>query len=178
MPSARAAGLRVAHLHRHADAGGGFSTSPRKAVRWRARSSRLRHGGHDVDEAEQRGLELLRRRRRGPSPSRRSPSADCGSSEARAASRRPTSNSSRSSAASSTMPRSLRPVRWPRWSARSGCSASSPRCTRRRRPSPRFVARVAAALEGVDYELILVDDGSKDAHGGGDGRGRRGATRA
>jgi glycosyltransferase involved in cell wall biosynthesis len=27
---------------------------------------------------------------------------------------------------------------------------------------PRFVERVAAALEGVDYELILVDDGSKD----------------
>ena len=26
----------------------------------------------------------------------------------------------------------------------------------------RFAERVSAALEGVDYELILVDDGSKD----------------
>src|SRR4051812_12869772 len=26
----------------------------------------------------------------------------------------------------------------------------------------RFAERVAAALDGVDYELILVDDGSKD----------------
>jgi dolichol-phosphate mannosyltransferase len=27
---------------------------------------------------------------------------------------------------------------------------------------PRFVERVASALDGIDYELILVDDGSKD----------------
>ena len=27
-----------------------------------------------------------------------------------------------------------------------------------------FTERVAAALEGIEYELILVDDGSKDAH--------------
>ena len=37
-----------------------------------------------------------------------------------------------------------------------------------------FTERVAAALEGVDYELILVDDGSKDAHRGRDGARRGG----
>ena len=37
-----------------------------------------------------------------------------------------------------------------------------------------FIERVAAALGDVHYELILVDDGSKDATRGGDGA-RRGA---
>ena len=41
-----------------------------------------------------------------------------------------------------------------------------------------FTERVAAALGGVDYELILVDDGSKDAHARRDGARRRAPTRA
>ena len=45
------------------------------------------------------------------------------------------------------------------------CSASSRRCTTRRTSVDAFHARTVAALAGIDFELVLVDDGSRDGTG-------------
>ena len=136
--------------------GGGVSTSPRKPVRWRARSSRFRQAGTT-------------------STNRNSAAFSSASCEARsiafssiafsglrvtgmaAARRLPTSYSSASRARSSTMSENI--TVWP--ASRRLASPSPPRCTTRRGRAP-FHARVAAALEGVPFELVIVDDGSRD----------------
>ena len=162
MPSARRPALELPIFIATPIGGGGSSTSPRKLVRWWARSSRLRHAGHDVDEAEQRRLELrvrggevhrlvvdrLQRVARGGQRGGEPP-ADL---EELALER-----------ASSAWRRSLR-RRYPArpWIASRGCSAWSLRCTRSRTPSTRSPSGSPPRWADITYELILVNDGSKD----------------
>ena len=129
----RAARLRVAHPHRHPDGGGGCSTSPRKPVRWRARSSRLRQAGTT-------------------STNRNSAAFSSASAEARsiafssnafsgfrvtgiaAAEPRADGQSARSPVrARPPCPGTLRPI----WPASPHCCPSPPRCTTRRTPRRR-----------------------------------------
>ena len=133
--------------------------------------------GHDVDEAEQRGLELgvrgrqvhrllvehlqrvARRRQRG---------GQLATHLEQLAFHRPLVGHG-----CELTP----PVPCPAWIASRNCSASWLPMYEEQETVGPFTERVASALGDVPYELILVNDGSKDDDGGGDGRrrGRRSA---
>src|SRR3954449_12770346 len=136
--------------------GGGSVISPRKPVRWRARSSRLRVAGTTSTKRNSAALSSASEEARSIALSSIAFKGlrVVGSALAR---RLPTSNNSRSSAVPSTMRKTLRPMaRLERL-----LSVVAPMKDEEETVEP-FLARVRAALEGVTFEVILVDDGSKD----------------
>ncbi len=139
---------------------GGSSTSSRKPVRWRARSSMLRQAGTTSTKRNSAALSSASAEARSIAFSSSAFSGLRVDGMA-AASLRPTANSSRSSAASSTMLRSLRRYAQPMEREVGLLSVVAPMFEEEEIVA-RFAERVAAALDGVDYELILVDDGSQD----------------
>src|SRR3954453_9967493 len=145
-----------------ATGGGGSSTSPRKPVRWRARSSSERQAGTTSTKRNSAALS----------------SASCAASSialssaalsgwrvgfgGAAASRVPTSWSSRSRLAVSTMMGESRPTRLGGVRELGLLSIVAP--LHDEADTVRaFHARTVAAVAGLDVELVLVDDGSRDA---------------
>src|SRR5688500_12337581 len=149
-----------------ATGGGGVSTSPRKPVRWRARSSSERQAGTTSTKRNSAALS----------------SASCDASSIAlssaalsgfripagrsAASRRPTSNR-RVSSCASCIPRTLRPH-----AGHYAGSVREPGLLSVVAPMHdeedivgAFHARTVAALDGAEFELIVVDDGSRDRTG-------------
>src|SRR4051812_16665479 len=160
IPSARRPALELPIRIATPIGGDGSSTSERNPVRWRARSSMLRQAGTTSTKRNSAALSSASEEARAIAFSSSAFSGVRGDGIA-AASLRPTSNSSCSSAASSTMVRSLR-----RYAAAMerevGLLSVVAPMYEEEEIVARFAERVAAALDGVDYELILVDDGSKD----------------
>src|SRR3954454_7015714 len=160
IPSARRPALELPIFIATPIVGGGEPTSSRNDVRWCARSSRLRHAGTTSTKRNSAALSSWSEEARSIAFSSIAFSGLRVAGSA-SASLRPTASSSRSSAASSTMPLSLRRYAGAMEREVGLLSVVAP-MFEEEETVPRFVERVAAALEGVDYELILVDDGSKD----------------
>src|SRR3954454_13509823 len=159
IPSARRPALELPIRIATPIGGGGVSTSDRKPVRWRARSSRLRHAGTTSTKRNSAALSSASEEARSIALSSITSSGLRVVGRA-AASRRPTSNSSRSSSDIGRI--SLR-RRYPAAMDRQPelLSVVAPMYEEEHTVDP-FTARVAGALEGLNYDLILVDDGSKD----------------
>ena len=139
--------------------GGGVPTSPRKPVRWRARSSRLRQAGTTSTKRNSAALSSASCEARSIAFSSIAFSGLRVTGMA-AASRLPMSCSSCSRARSSTISENITTM------------AREPELVSVAAPmhdeedtATAFHARVAAALEGVDFELVIADDGSRDGTG-------------
>src|SRR3954449_6775020 len=155
-PSARRPAFELPIFIATPTGGGGSETSPRKALRWRARSSRLRVAGTTSTKRNRAALSSASEEARSIALSSIAFKGlrVVGSALAR---RLPTSNNSRSSAVPSTMRKTLRPMaRLERL-----LSIVAPMMDEEDTVAP-FLARVRGALDGVTFEVILVDDGSRD----------------
>ncbi len=162
IPSARRPALELPIFSATPTGGGGSPTSSRNAVRCRARSSRLRQAGTTSTKRNSAAFNSASEEARSIALSSSTFSGLRVVGNA-AASRRPTSNSSRSSAPSSAIGSraygagTLAPMnREPEL-----LSVVAPMYEEQDTVAP-FTERVAAALGDIDYELILVNDGSKD----------------
>ena len=157
-----------------ATGGGGSSTSPRKPVRWRARSSSERQAGTTSTKRNSAALSSASCDASSIALSSAAASGLRARRAARRPARRPTSNSSRSSVASSTggtirlAARATRDCRswvYARRVREPGLLSVVAPMHDEEDTVDAFHERTVAALSGLDFELVLVDDGSRDATG-------------
>src|SRR3954467_9464181 len=154
-PSAARPGLVWARRMAACGDGGRSSTSPRKPVRWRARSSSDRHAGTTSTKRNSAALSSASEEARSIALSSSAFSGLRWLGIA-AASLAPISCSSASRACASTMADTVR-----RLARVSLVSVVAPMHDEAATVAA-FHERVSRALEGRDWELVVVDDGSRD----------------